>query len=143
MNLAPTETSYTISELAEEFDISTRSIRFYEEKSLISPGRTKGNHRVYTKRDRTRLRKILRGKRFGYTLEEIAEIIGLTDIDMDEVNQIRKSLEYGTQKLHDIRERIDDLKLLEQDLISMGKKLSDRLAELTDEAPAKDIEKGV
>jgi DNA-binding transcriptional MerR regulator len=131
MDLAPAESSYTISELAEEFDISTRSIRFYEEKSLISPGRTKGNHRIYTKRDRSRLRKILRGKRFGYTLEEIAEIIGLTDIDMDEVNQIRKSLEYGTRKLHDIKERIDDLKLLEQDLISMGKKLSDRLAELT------------
>lgn len=121
---------YTISELAEEFDISTRSIRFYEEKELISPGRTKGNHRIYTRRDRARLRMILRGKRFGYTLEEIAEIIGLTDIDMDETDQLRKSLEYGAQKLNDIRERINDLRLLEQDLIEMGKKLTARLNEL-------------
>jgi DNA-binding transcriptional MerR regulator len=129
------ENYYTISDLAEEFDISTRSIRFYEEKSLISPGRTKGNHRIYTSRDRTRLKMILRGKRFGYTLEEIAEIIGLTDIDMDEIDQIRKSLEYGKKKLNDIRERISDLKLLEQDLIAMGEKLSHRLAELTTETP--------
>ncbi|MFZ5572682.1 MAG: MerR family transcriptional regulator [Thermodesulfobacteriota bacterium] len=125
------EKSYTISELAEEFDISTRSIRFYEEKSLISPGRTKGNHRVYTERDRIRLKKILRGKRFGYSLEEIAEIIGLTDIDLDEADQIRKSLTYGTQKLKDIRERINDLKLLEEDFIAMGEKLASRLAKLS------------
>lgn len=125
------EKSYTISELAEEFDISTRSIRFYEEKSLISPGRTKGNHRIYTERDRIRLKKILRGKRFGYSLEEIAEIIGLTDIDMDEMDQIRKSLAYGAQKLRDIRERISDLRLLEEDFIAMGEKLTARLAKLS------------
>lgn len=126
------EKTYTISELAETFDISTRSIRFYEEKALISPARTKGNHRVYTKRDRSRLRMILRGKRFGYTLDEIAEIIGLTNIDMDEVDQIKKSLVYGEKKLKDIQERINDLKLLEEDLISMGMKLSARLKELTE-----------
>lgn len=126
------EKTYTISKLAEELDISTRSIRFYEEKSLISPGRTKGNHRFYSERDRLRLKMILRGKRFGYTLEEIAEIIGLTDIDMDETDQIRKSLEYGEQKLRDIRERISDLKLLEEDLIALGEKLAARLAKLTE-----------
>lgn len=131
MSPAKSKNHYTISDLAEEFDISTRSIRFYEEKSLIAPGRTKGNHRIYTSRDRTRLRMILRGKRFGYTLEEIAEIIGLTDIDMDEIDQLKKSLIYGRKKLNDIRERINDLSLLEQDLIAMGEKLSSRLKELT------------
>ena len=76
-------TNYTISDLAEEFHISTRTIRFYEEKSLISPGRTKGNHRIYSRRDRARLRLILRGKRFGYTLEEIAETRGDTQEAID------------------------------------------------------------
>jgi DNA-binding transcriptional MerR regulator len=121
---------YTISELAGEFDISTRSIRFYEEKELISPGRTKGNHRVYTKRDRQRLKMILRGKRFGYSLEEISEIIGLYDVDTNETDQLKKSLEYGEKKLSDIRERINDLKLLEEDFIALGEKISARLAEL-------------
>jgi DNA-binding transcriptional MerR regulator len=130
MTDSPKAGQYTISELAEEFDISTRSIRFYEEKELISPGRTKGNHRTYTKRDRGRLKMILRGKRFGYSLEEIAAIIGLYDVDMDEANQLKKSLEYGQQKLRDIRERINDLKLLEEDLISLGEKISARLKAL-------------
>jgi len=63
------ELIYSISELADELDISTRAIRFYEEKGLISPKRTKGNHRIYSKRDRTRLKLILRGKRLGYSLD--------------------------------------------------------------------------
>ena len=124
---------YTISELAGEFDISTRSIRFYEEKELISPSRTKGNHRIYTGRDRQRLKMILRGKRFGYSLEEIAEIIGLYDVDTDEIDRLKKSLEYGEKKLRDIRERINDLKLLEQDFISLGEKISKRLQSLEKE----------
>ena len=127
---------YTISELAGEFDISTRSIRFYEEKELISPGRTKGNHRIYTKRDRQRLKMVLRGKRFNYSLEEIAEIIGLYDVDTDETDRLEKSLEYGEKKLSDIKERINDLKLLEQDFISLGKKISARLMKLEKEKNA-------
>ena len=121
---------YTISDLAREFDISTRTIRFYEEKNLISPGRTKGNYRRYAKRDRSRLRLILRGKRFGYTLEEIAEIIGLDNIDTDEKDQLRKALTYGQRKIADIRERIKELSLLEKDMMEMGKKLAARLDEL-------------
>jgi len=121
---------YTISELAEKFDITTRSIRFYEEKELISPGRTKGNHRIYTKRDRTRLKLILRGKRFGYSLEEIGELIGLTNVDLDEVDQLKKILKSGASKLRELRKRISDLQQLEQDLISVGEKITGRLSEL-------------
>jgi DNA-binding transcriptional MerR regulator len=69
--------SYCISELASEFAISPRSIRFYEEKGLISPKRTAGNQRIYNKRDRARLKLILRGRRFGYSLEEISEMIAI------------------------------------------------------------------
>ncbi len=121
---------YSISELASEFDISPRSIRFYEEKGLISPQRTKGNQRKYTRRDRARLKLILRGKRFGYSLEEIAEMIGMTDADISEVTQIERSLAYGETKLKEIRKQIEELELLEQDILSVREKLRKRLEEL-------------
>jgi DNA-binding transcriptional MerR regulator len=121
---------FTISQLARHFDISPRSIRFYEEKGLLAPQRTKGNQRIYTQRERVRLKLILRGKRFGYSLDEIAEMIGLTDVDMDEIAQIRKSLVFGEQKLAEIRTRIRDLQLLEQDMQAVGARLRDRLQEL-------------
>lgn len=122
---------YSISELAAEFDISPRSIRFYEEKGLISPQRTRGNQRIYTRRDRARLKLILRGKRFGYSLDEIAEMIGMTDADISEVTQIERSLAYGQRKLEEIRQRVQELEMLEQDLLSVRDKLMKRLEELT------------
>jgi DNA-binding transcriptional MerR regulator len=125
-----TNRTYTISDLSAEFEISPRTIRFYEEKGLLSPQRTKGNQRIYSKRDRARLKLILRGKRFGYCLDEIAEMIGMTDVNMTEVEQIEKSLAYGKKKLVEIRERIDELQLLEQDLLSVKEKLLGSLAEI-------------
>ena len=124
------EKFYTIADLAREFDISKRSIRFYEEKNLISPQRTKGNYRLYSKRDRSRLRMILRGKRFGYTLDEIAEIIGFNDVNMDEKEQIRKAIEFGKKRIGDIRERVRELQLLEQEMLKLGRTLRERLTEL-------------
>ena len=121
---------YIISDLATEFDISSRTIRFYEEKRLISPQRTKGNQRIYDKRDRARLKLILRGKRFGYSLDEIAEMIGMTDLNISEVEQIEKSLDYAEKKLAEIRGRIKDLELLEEDLLSVKEKLYNRLDQL-------------
>ncbi|MGQ9485144.1 MAG: MerR family transcriptional regulator [Desulfosoma sp.] len=124
---------FSISELAAQLDISPRTIRFYEQKGLINPRRTPGNQRVYTSKDRARLKLILRGKRFGFSLDEIAEMIGMADTDMDEVSQIRKSLDYGRKKLNEIRDRMKDLIILEQDLLAMQKKLETRLKELTKE----------
>jgi DNA-binding transcriptional MerR regulator len=122
--------AYTISDLATEFEISPRTIRFYEEKGLISPQRTKGNQRMYDKRDRARLKLILRGKRFGYSLDEILEMIGMTDLNISEVEQIEKSLMYGDKKMAEIRERIKELELLEEDLLGVRKKLLMRMEEL-------------
>jgi DNA-binding transcriptional MerR regulator len=125
--------AYSISELAREFDISPRSIRFYEEKGLIAPQRTAGNQRIYTKRDRARLKLILRGKRFGYSLDEIAEMIGMTSGEMEEIQQIEKSLAYGDRKLKELRHRIEELELLEHDILSVKEKLLKRQAELKKE----------
>ncbi|MCF8032398.1 MAG: MerR family DNA-binding transcriptional regulator [Desulfarculaceae bacterium] len=124
---------WSIAELAGELEISTRTIRFYEEKGLISPQRTPGNRRVYSKRDRARLKLILRGKRFGYSLEEIGEMIGMGEVDLDEREQITRSLAYGEKKLADIRQRIEELKMLAQDIESMRNKLEDRLQQLNQE----------
>ena len=121
---------FTISQLAEEFDISTRTIRFYEEKGLIAPRRSKGNQRIYAKRDRARLKLILRGKRFGYSLDEISEMMGMNDIDMNEADQIKKALEFGERKLLEIQTHVEELNLLEQDIRSVKEKLIERLADI-------------
>ena len=124
------EIRYTISQIADELDISTRTIRFYEEKGLIKPNRTSGNQRVYTPRNKARLKLILRGKRFGFSLEEIAEMIGMTDTDVNEVVQIEKSLKFGDAKLKEIQDRKRELTLLEQDMLATKEKLIRRLNEI-------------
>ncbi|MFO7931804.1 MAG: MerR family DNA-binding transcriptional regulator [Desulfosalsimonas sp.] len=121
---------FSISELADELDISTRAIRFYEEKGLISPERTKGNHRIYNRRDRTRLKLILRGKRLGYSLDEISEMIGMADFDIDEEKQLKKAYSYGKKKLKEINSRMEELEILKQDLLTVQEKIIKRLKEL-------------
>jgi DNA-binding transcriptional MerR regulator len=128
--MAKTVQTFTISELAAQLAISPSSIRFYEEKGLIRPGRTSGNQRLYTKKDRTRMKLILRGKRLGFSLDEIAEMIGLADSSMSEVSQIEKSLVYAGRKLEEIEQRKIELALLEEDILSVRAVLLDRLKEL-------------
>ena len=72
------EETYTITELAREFGITPRAIRFYEDEGLLAPTRA-GRNRIYAKRDRTRLRLVLRGKRLGLSLAEIGELLGMYD----------------------------------------------------------------
>lgn len=88
MDRADTNTTelYSIANLAEEFGISTRTIRFYESKGLIAPKRV-GSTRVFRRRDRARLILILRGKRLGFTLREISEYLRLYDIDPGQTAQ--------------------------------------------------------
>ncbi|MCB2185920.1 MAG: MerR family transcriptional regulator [Deltaproteobacteria bacterium] len=127
---------YSISDLAAQLAISPRTIRYYEERGLLAPRRTPGGQRRYTRRDRARLKLILRGKRFGYSLEEIAEMIGMADVDLDEVEQIRRSLAYGDRKLAELRERQAELAQLEKDIAGVKERLLARLEELTaSEAP--------
>lgn len=131
--MAKTDQTFTISELARQLAISPSSIRFYEDKGLIRPGRTSGNQRLYTKKERARLKLILRGKRLGFSLDEIAEMIGLADSSMSEVSQIEKSLEYAGRKLEEIDQRKIELALLEEDILSVRAVLLDRLKELKSE----------
>jgi len=121
---------FSISKLAEELEMSTSSIRFYENKGLIKPGRTKGNQRQYTIRDRARLKLILRGKRFGFSLDEISEMIGFADSEPEEASQIEKSLIYAEKKLQEIARRKEELELVEKDILEMKEKFLERLEKL-------------
>ncbi len=87
-------TTYTISDLAKEFDLTTRAIRFYEDMGLLQPQREGpgGRNRVYTNRDRTRLKLTLRAKRLGLSLVEAKEIIDCYDSPRDTAPQLRKFL---------------------------------------------------
>jgi DNA-binding transcriptional MerR regulator len=83
--------TYTITELAAEFDVTPRAIRFYEDQGLISPRRD-GQRRIYAARDRTRLKLTLRGKRLGLTLSEIRELIDMYEPGQDERPQLERFL---------------------------------------------------
>jgi DNA-binding transcriptional MerR regulator len=104
--------TYTIAELAREFDITPRAIRFYEDHGILQPGRTgaSGLKRVYSARDRTRLRLTLRGKRLGLSLQQIRELIDMYETPKDAVPQARKflvMLQHHRQSLEQQREDIE------------------------------------
>lgn len=104
-------TSYTISDLAKEFDLTTRAIRFYEDMGLLQPDRAGagGRNRVYSARDRTRLRLTLRAKRLGLSLTEAKEIIDLYDSPRDTGVQLRKFLDVLAVHRKQIEEQMADL----------------------------------
>jgi DNA-binding transcriptional MerR regulator len=109
--------SFSISDLASEFDVTTRTIRFYEEKGLLNPKR-EGMRRIYSPADRTKLRLILRGKRLGLSLDESAEIILMYGTPGNN----RRQLESLMTKINEKRE---ELKRQQKDLKVMLKELSD------------------
>jgi len=106
---------FSIRDLAEEFDITPRTLRFYEEKKLLSP-RREGQTRSYSNADRTRLRLILRGKRLGLTLEESAEIINMYDAGTSNKKQLQTLLEKIREKKTQLLEQQKELKLMLTDL---------------------------
>jgi len=109
--------TYSIRDLAGEFDVTTRTIRFYEEKGLLKP-RREGTRRIYGPADRTRLRLILRGKRLGLSLDESAEIIGL----YGSPGNNRRQLELLIEK---IGQRREVLQRQQRDLEAMLRELAD------------------
>ena len=102
--------SFTITDLATEFAITPRTLRFYEDKGLLRPMR-QGTARIYDRRDRARLRLILRGKRLGFSLAEIQEMLDLYDLGDGQVTQMRTLLARSRHRiaaLQDRRQDIDD-----------------------------------
>ncbi len=107
---AATETTFTITELAAEFDITPRAIRFYEEAGLLEPGR-KGRNRVYTPRDRTRLKLTLRGKRLGLPLQEIKELVDMYDSQSSAAPQLRAFLATLARHRQQLEQQRDDIEV--------------------------------
>lgn len=103
--------SYTISDLAKEFDLTTRAMRFYEDMGLLQPERAGpgGRNRMYSARDRTRLKLTLRAKRLGLSLTEAKEIIDLYDSPRDTGAQLRKFLQVLAVHRQQLEEQMQDL----------------------------------
>ena len=127
--------SYTISDLAKEFDLTTRAIRFYEDMGLLLPERSGagGRNRVYSPRDRTRLRLTLRAKRLGLSLSEAKEIIDLYDSPRDTGVQLRKFLDvlavHRKQlegQMADLQATLDEVKEQEKEARQLLKKSGDK-----------------
>ena len=105
-----TEDVMTIRQMCDAFEVTPRTLRFYEAKELLFPIR-QGTRRLFTRRDRARLTLILRGKRFGFSLEEIRQFLDLYAADPDHREQLETGLQIGHRRLEGLieeRERLDD-----------------------------------
>jgi DNA-binding transcriptional MerR regulator len=127
-------TTYSISDLSQEFDLTTRAIRFYEDMGLLSPERSGpgGRVRVYSGKDRTRLKLTLRAKRLGLSLTEAKDIIDMYDSPRDTTAQLKKFLQVlgahraeTEQQLAELQAQLDEIKLHEKEaklLLNKGEK---------------------
>ena len=119
---------YSISDLASEFGITTRTIRFYEEKGYLSPKR-EGMRRIYSAPDRTSLRLILRGKRLGLTLDETADLIKMYGSPRNNRKQLKSFIVRISEKRVELENKQRDLELMLSDLQSVEDKCQLALAE--------------
>lgn len=103
--------TYTISELAKEFGVTTRTIRFYEDQGLLSPARD-GTNRVFSNRDRVRLKLALRGKRLGFSLAEIRELFELYDVSRDERKQLEEFLSRLDRRREHLEQQREDIEVM-------------------------------
>ncbi|WP_088286553.1 MerR family DNA-binding transcriptional regulator [Ideonella sp. A 288] len=102
--------TYTITELAHEFDITPRAIRFYEDVGLLTPARA-GRNRVYTHRDRTRLKLTLRGKRLGFALQDIKQLVTMYDSDSDTAPQLQAFLGVLASHRQQLEQQREDIEV--------------------------------
>jgi DNA-binding transcriptional MerR regulator len=123
------ETSYSISQLAREFDLTTRAIRYYEDEGLLSPLRV-GRQRIYKLRDHTRLKLILRGKRLGFSLTEIRGMFELYDSEPGEAGQLRLILDKVALRKALLQQQLEDINLITQELTEFENQCKLRLHEM-------------
>ena len=122
--------NYSISDLASEFDVTTRTIRFYEEKGFLKPAR-EGTRRIYSPSDRIKLRLILRGKRLGLSLDESAEIVLMYGSPRNNRKQLEKLLARIREKQEELKSQQQDLEFMLLDLRNAEDKCLDALSEMT------------
>jgi DNA-binding transcriptional MerR regulator len=105
----------TIREMCDAFDVTPRTLRFYETKELLSPLRA-GARRLYSRRDRARLKLILRGKRFGFSLEDIRQTLDLYDRDSSNAAQVERARQLAFDRLAAMKAQRDELTIAIQEL---------------------------
>jgi len=128
--MATTETTYSIGELADEFDLTHRSIRFYESKGLLDP-RREGQSRIYSRKDRVQLILIQQGKRLGFSLEQIGEILELWDnTNTGGEKQLRLLLSRISERKADLDQQMKDIEAMQQRLSSAERRYQQALNQL-------------
>ena len=119
---------FAIADLAREFGISTRAIRFYETKGLLTPERV-GSTRVFRRRDRARLILILRGKRLGFSLRDISEYLSLYDADRSQRTQVKLLVDMVDDRMLMLEQQLADLQTTIGELREIKKLANERLAQ--------------
>ncbi len=127
-------TKFSISDLAREFGITPRTIRFYEDRGLISPQR-EGRTRVFTRRDRTRLKLALRGKRLGFSLAEIGTLIDMYDTARDKNAQLTELLNGLSQRKAALIQQREDIEIILRE-VSAFERQCQELLRARDNAPS-------
>jgi DNA-binding transcriptional MerR regulator len=133
MNNAPAESLkpaserfYSTNQLAEDAGITARTVRFYEGRGLLNP-QLAGSTRVYTHSDRARLQIILRGKRLGFSLDEIQEYLNLYNVDAEHIGQIRHIQRKARERADDLRTKLKDIEYSLRQLEQIERDATDRL----------------
>ena len=109
------EITYSISELAHEFDVTPRTIRYYEDEGLLTPQR-EGQTRIYSHRDKIRLKLTLRGKRLGFSLAEIRELFDMYDTDKSSKTQLHSMIQLIEAKRGALRQQLEDIQMVMAEL---------------------------
>jgi len=133
----PAAPTFTISELAREFDLTTRAIRFYEDCGLLDPQR-RGRHRVYSARDRTRLKLTLRGKRLGLTLAEVKDLVDMYESPRDTQPQLTRFLAVLAAHRHQLEQQLADLHVTLDEVRSHEREARRLLGRGSGSAPTRD-----
>jgi len=123
----------TIREVAKQFQVSTRTIRYYEQLGLLNPNRSSTNERTFSKKELAKLKLIFRGKRYGFSLEEIKEMVLLFDDDRTGIQQLERTVGYGKQKMQEIDGKIAELVQMKKELQQLQGMFSQKLATLKGE----------
>lgn len=121
-----TDDVMTIRQMCGAFDVTPRTLRFYEAKELLFP-RREGQKRLFTRRDRARLKLILRGKRFGFSLEEIRQLLDLYYVGDQQATQLEATLDVARDRLREMERKRDELTAAVDDLRRQMKMVEDML----------------
>ena len=120
----------TIKEVSEKFDMTTRTLRYYEELGMLKPQRSSNNQRLYPNRELVKLKLIQRGKQYGFNLEEIKEMVLLFDVDRSGEKQLERTIEYGSRQMKSIDEKIAELQTMKKEMASLLDEFTEKLNNL-------------